>query len=57
MLASIALLAFLLRHSFAWHKVLVRGEKFILHHPFLDIIFVAVATLGFILLQTTGTIR
>ena len=57
MLASIALLAFLLRHSFAWHKVLVRGEKFILHHPLLDILFVAVATLGFILLQTTGTIR
>ncbi|QQS18450.1 CAP domain-containing protein [Candidatus Saccharibacteria bacterium] len=57
MLASVALLAFLLRHSFAWHKVLVRGEKFILHHPFLDIVFVAVATLGFILLQTTGTIR
>ncbi len=57
MLASVALLAFLLRHSFAWHKVLVKGEKFIVRHPFLDIIFVAVATLGFILLQSSGTIR
>lgn len=57
MIAAIALLAFLLRHSFAWHKVLVKGEKFILHHPFLDIVFVAVATLGFILLQSSGTIR
>jgi hypothetical protein len=57
MLASIALLAFLLRHSFAWHKVLVRGESFIVHHPLLDILFIAVATLGFILLQTSGTIR
>jgi hypothetical protein len=57
MLASIALLAFLLRHSFAWHKVLVRGERFVLHHPLLDIAFVAVATLGYILLQSSGTIR
>ena len=57
MLASIALLAFLLRHSFAWHKVLVRGERFVLHHPMLDIAFVAIATLGFILLQSSGTIR
>lgn len=57
MLVSVALLVFLLRHSFAWHKFLVRGEKFILHHPLLDIAFVAVATLGTILLQTTGVIR
>lgn len=57
MLASIALLAFLLRHSFAWHKVLVKGERFILHHPLLDTLFVAIATLGFILLQSSGTIR
>lgn len=57
MLASIALLLFLLRHSFAWHKVLVKGERFVLHHPLLDIAFVAIATLGYILLQTSGTIR
>lgn len=57
MLAAVALLAFLLRHSLAWHKFLVRGEKFILHHPLLDILFIAIATLGFILLQTSGTIR
>lgn len=57
MLASVALLLFLLRHSFAWHKVLVRGERFVLHHPLLDIAFVAIATLGFILLQNSGTIR
>ena len=57
MLASVALLLFLLRHSFAWHKVLVKGERFVLHHPMLDIAFVAIATLGYILLQTSGTIR
>lgn len=57
MLTAVALLAFLLRHSFAWHKVLRRGERFILHHPLLDILFIAIATLGYVLLQTSGTIR
>lgn len=57
MIASIALLLFLLRHSLAWHKVLAKGEKFILHHPVLDIAFVAIATLSYILLQTSGTIK
>lgn len=57
MVASVALLLFLLRHSFAWHKFLVRGEAFVLHHPMLDIGFVVIATLGFILSQSTGVIR
>ncbi len=57
MLVSVALLVFLLRHSFAWHKFLVRGERFVLHHPLLDIAFVTIATLGTILLQTSGVIR
>lgn len=57
MLVSVTILIFLLRHSFAWHKFLVRGEQFVLHHPLLDIGFVAVATLGTILLQTSGVIR
>lgn len=57
MLVSVAILVFLLRHSFAWHKFLVRGERFVLHHPLLDIAFVAIATLGTILLQTAGFIR
>lgn len=57
MLISVAVLIFLLRHSFAWHKFLVRGERFVLHHPMLDIGFIALATLGTILLQTSGVIR
>lgn len=57
MLVSVAVLIFLLRHSFAWHKFLVRGERFILHHPLLDIAIVGLATLGAILLQTSGVIR
>lgn len=57
MIAAIALLLFLLRHSLAWHKVLTKGERLILHHPLLDMAFVAIATLSYILLQTSGTIR
>jgi uncharacterized protein YkwD len=57
MIASIALLAFLLRHSLAWHRAIVKGEHFILKHPLLDIVFVAVAVLGFILTQTSGLIK
>jgi hypothetical protein len=57
MIASLALLVFLLRHSFAWHKVLIKGERFVIRHPLLDIAFVAIATAGFILTQTTGIIK
>lgn len=57
MIASVALLIFLLRHSVAWHKVLVKGEQFVLHHPVLDIAFVTIVTLAVILLQTSGTIK
>jgi uncharacterized protein YkwD len=54
---SIALLAFLLRHGFAWHKVLVKGEKLILHHPVLDILLVSLITAMAILAQGSGVIR
>lgn len=57
MIVSVALLIFLLRHSFAWHKVLAKGEQFMLHHPMFDIAIVSIATMGTILLQTSGFIR
>jgi hypothetical protein len=57
LLASVALLAFLLRHSFAWHRFIVKGERFILHHPIVDIGFVVIAVLGFILTQSVGLIK
>lgn len=57
MVVSVAVLIFLLRHSLAWHRVLARGEHFVLHHPLIDIGIVAIATLGAILLQTSGVIK
>lgn len=57
LLASVALLAFLLRHSLAWHRFIVKGESFVLHHPIADIAFVIIAILGFILVQGAGSIK
>jgi uncharacterized protein YkwD len=57
LLGTAALLAFLLRHGLAWHKIFIKGEKFILHHPLLDIALVAIATVAFVLGHSVGVIR
>lgn len=57
MLASLAVLIFLLRHSFAWRKLLIKGEKFVLKHPIIDIAVVIIAVAGFVLTRTAGLIR
>lgn len=57
MLVSVAVLVFLLRHSFAWHKFLTTSRDFIIKHPMLDIALVGFITLSAILLQTSGYIR
>lgn len=52
-----AAVAFLItRHARAWHRVLVRSEAFVLHHPLLDIAFVALATAAVLLSQAAGSI-
>jgi len=56
--SSIGLLAlsiFLLRHAFAWHRVLVKSEEFVSKHPILDIYLVAIAVTG-LLLANKGVI-
>jgi uncharacterized protein YkwD len=54
-IAAFALLVF--RHGFAWRRVVVRSEQFVLHHPLLDIAAVSIATISLILSQTSGLIR
>ena len=59
-LLAIAVAAFafvLFRHTFAWHKVLVRGERFVLKHPVLDMTAISLVTVSIILSQTAGFIR
>ena len=54
---SAALMAFVLRHGWRLHRLVTRGELFVLHHPILDVIFVLLATVGFVVTRTSGLIR
>lgn len=56
-LGGALLFLFLIRHSLAWHRVVVRGEKFILKHKVLDVFIVSGIMVGFILTRTAGFIQ
>lgn len=51
-----ALMLFFVRHAFAWHKVLVRGEQFFLAHPFFDVFLMSATVLALVLTHAAGTI-
>lgn len=53
---AVSFIFLLTRHGFAWHKKLVRGEKFILHHPLLDTAVVALIVVCVVLSQSAGLI-
>jgi hypothetical protein len=55
-LAIAAAIFLLIRHGFAWRRYLKRGEKFMLHHPLLDIAAIFVIVVATILAQTAGII-
>ena len=55
-LAGGALALFLVRHGRRLHRALVQGERFVTHHPLLDITAVFVFTAGYLLTRTTGII-
>lgn len=51
-----ALTLFFVRHAFAWHKVLVKSERFFIAHPFFDAFLMSLAVLGLLLSHAAGTI-
>jgi len=51
-----ALPLFFVRHTFAWHKVLVRGEKFAVTHPFFDMFLIALVVFAFLMSHAAGSI-
>jgi Cysteine-rich secretory protein family len=55
-LCGAVLMLFFVRHMFAWHKVLVRGEEFVVRHPFLDVFLLSLAVVVFLGSQWAGTI-
>jgi uncharacterized protein YkwD len=57
LLGLAGVMLFLLRHGLAWHKFLRRGERFILHHPLLDMILLGTAVLSAVLVHSAGVIR
>lgn len=54
---SIGVLWFVIRHGLFARRALVMSEEFIIHHPFLDIAIVSVATAGVLLTRTAGFIH
>ncbi len=57
LIATISIAAFFFRHGLFWHRMLFRGESFVMHHKMLDIALVATAVIGFILTRSTGIIQ
>ena len=56
-LATVAIAALLFSHINWWRKYLLRGERFIIKHPFFDAAVLAVGVLGFVLTRTSGFIH
>lgn len=56
-IASSALIVFVLRHGFYLRRAFSRGELFVVRHPALDIVIVLIVMAGFILSRTSGFIH
>jgi hypothetical protein len=56
-LAVVSLAVFVLRHGLFWHRMLVKGEKFVIHHKALDIALVAIVVIAVVLTRSAGIIR
>lgn len=56
-IAAAALAFFMIRHTLAFQRLVVRGEHFINNHPLLDIAAVLVFTAGFVLTNSNSIIR
>jgi hypothetical protein len=55
-IAGAALALFFVRHAWAWHKVLNKGEMFFLAHPFFDVFLMSLAVFCFLLSHAAGII-
>lgn len=47
---------FFTRHILAWHKVLVRGERFLLEHPWFDVVVMGGVVTALVLYNDAGNI-
>lgn len=51
-----AITLFFVRHALAWHKVLVKSERFFIAHPFFDVFLMSLAVLALLLSHVAGNI-
>lgn len=56
-LAVVCLVIFILRHGLFWHRMLVKSERFVIHHKALDIALVAIVVVGIVLTRSAGVIH
>ncbi len=56
-IATVAILLVFVRHGLFWHRFLIKGERFVIHHHFFDFALVAVGVIAFILTRSAGVIR
>lgn len=56
-IGCLAVVAVVVRHGLAWRRLVHRGESFVLHHPLLDTVFVALIMTAIIVSQTAGVIH
>ena len=54
---GICLSILFVKHGLAIRRTMKRSEKFVLHHPLLDVIFVVVICVGIILTRSSGLIK
>ena len=57
LLASSALIVFVMRHGFRLRKAFLRGEHYALSHPGFDFAVVTIIMVGYILTRSSGFIR
>lgn len=55
-IAGASMTLFFLRHTWAWHKVLVKSERFFIGHPFFDVFLMSLSVLCFLLSHAAGVI-
>lgn len=56
-IAGGAIAVFVVRHGVFLHRAAMRGERFVVTHPTLDVALVALGVIGFILTRTSGFIQ
>lgn len=56
-LTGAAMAAFILRHGYRLHRLMIQGESFVNKHPYLDITVVLIITAGCVLTRVGGIVR